>query len=184
MHFKQLKDLPSIDVHQELEQMLHNNVLSWQHMNQICINATVDNDNPYAGVGSLDLDWARASETENGIHVPKRETALREQDFTELCSVFVGTQFEQLYTILTDNYTVGRVRLMRSEPRYAMTWHYDYNNRIHYPIKTQFGCFMVIEKQIEHLEKNKWYWTETNQCYHTAFNGSNEDRIHMVACIL
>ena len=106
MHFKQLTELTSIDVYLELERMLSNNTLSWQHMNQICINATVDNDNPYAGVGSLDLDWANASETENGIHVPKRETALREQDFTELCSVFVGTQFEQLYNILTDNYTV------------------------------------------------------------------------------
>ena len=52
------------------------------------------------------------------------------------------------------------------------------------PIKTQFGCHMVIEKEVEHLEKNKWYWTETKKCYHTAFNGSNEDRIHMVACLL
>ena len=184
MHFEKLTNLPSLDVYDELDAMVEYGLLTWDYMNQICINVPQNNDSPYAGIGSLDLDWANVKETKDGLVAPPREVPLHEHDFTELCSIFKDTNIEQLYNAMTSIYKVGRVRLMRTEPRYAMSWHYDYNNRLHYPVKTQFGCFMVIEKQIEHLEKNCWYWTETNQKYHTAFNGSNDDRIHMVACIL
>ena len=53
----------------------------------------------------------------------------------------------------------------------------------HYPVKTQDGCFMVIENEIKYLELNNWYWTNT-VLLHTAFNASKEDRIHLVAVIL
>ena len=183
-HFEVLQELPCVDVYPHLEDMIAQHLLTWQYMDQICINAPQGQDSPYAGVGSLDLDWANAKNTPDGLDVPPRTVALNEHDFVNLCSVFQGTVFETLYTALTDKYRVGRVRLMKTTPRYAMSWHYDYNHRLHYPIKTQFGCFMVIEDEILHLEKNTWYWTATSKNYHTAFNGSNEERIHMVACLL
>lgn len=184
MHFEKLQELPCPDLLPQLDDMLRQGILTWEYMDQICVNAPQGQDSPYAGVGSLDLDWANAENTESGLHVPPREQALNEHDFVELCSVFKDTAFETVYTALTDQYRVGRVRLMKSLPRYAMSWHYDYNDRLHYPVKTQFGCFMVIEDQIQHLEQNTWYWTATNGNYHTAFNGSNEERIHLVACLL
>ena len=72
---------------------------------------------------------------------------------------------------------------MKLEHKECLSWHKDYNDRLHIPIITHDGCFMIIEKQIEHLEANKLYFTETTK-YHTAINGSFRPRVHFVACII
>ena len=91
--------------------------------------------------------------------------------------------FENVYHELEKVYDIGRVRIMKSKSKTCLTWHKDDTPRVHYPIKTQRGCFMVIEDEIMHLEQNKWYWTDTI-VKHTAFNSSLEDRIHLVVTIL
>ena len=72
---------------------------------------------------------------------------------------------------------------MNSQPKTCLTWHTDNTTRIHYPMKTQDGCFMIIEDEVKHLEKNKWYHTDTRY-EHTAMNASRETRMHLVACVL
>ena len=41
---------------------------------------------------------------------------------------------------------------------------------------------MVIGDEVMHLKQNKWYWTNTLM-KHTAFNGSREDRLHLVVTV-
>ena len=106
----------------------------------------------------------------------------REWDFTVLCDIFKNTVFEDIYKELKKRYILGRVRLMRNESKTCLTWHTDTSPRIHYPIKTQKGCFMVIGDEVMHLKQNKWYWTNTLM-KHTAFNGSREDRLHLVVTV-
>jgi hypothetical protein len=72
---------------------------------------------------------------------------------------------------------------MKSKPKTCLSWHVDTTPRIHFPIKTQDGCFMVIDNEVQHLTKNTWWWTNT-VAPHTAFNASKEDRIHLVAVVL
>jgi hypothetical protein len=188
-HFKHLTHLPQLDLLTELDTMMDTGVIHWPDLNQLCLNTTTEYpDSPYYGVGSLDLDYDAAYEEidENGHErkiVPKRSVMLSERDFTELATPFKNTLFEEFYQILTDNYLVGRVRIMKMRPNHSMSWHYDYNTRLHYPLKTQIGCFMLIEDEVLHLEQNNWYYTDTKK-YHTAFNGSREDRLHIVACLL
>ena len=68
---------------------------------------------------------------------------------------------------------------MKSKIKTCLSWHNDSSPRIHYPIKTQDGCLMVIGDEVKHLEQDKWWWTDTT-ITHTALNGSREERIHLV----
>lgn len=189
-HYTQLTNLPIYtNLLEELNKLLASNVISWTDSNQICLNSIIGHETNYKkGTGSLSLDWDNATEIideygNQSIHVPQYETPLTEQDFTVLCGQFKGTVFEELYTELTKNYSVGRVRIMKSKSKTCLTWHVDSTPRIHFPIKTQEGCFMIIEDEVKHLPQQTWWHTNT-LLPHTAFNGSKEDRIHLVAVIL
>ena len=72
---------------------------------------------------------------------------------------------------------------MNSLPKTCLSWHEDQTPRLHYPIKTQSGCFMVIENESKHLKQNQWYWTNTT-VPHTAFNGSKQPRLHLIVTVL
>ena len=188
-NFKQITTLPIYDLYSELNRLIENNTISWSKENQICINTTEQNpDNFLLGCGSLDFDWNNSKTIvdqygNESIVVSDHKVKYTEQDFSILCSQFKNTLFEDVYMQLCNNYKLGRVRLMKSKSKTCLSWHVDNSTRIHYPIKTQEGCFMVIEDEVKYLEPNNWYWTDT-VLLHTAFNASKEDRIHLVAVIL
>lgn len=151
---------------------------------QVCLNTTVDKPNDmYLGTGSLVKDWDNSYYENGNLVVPDRPVPLKESDFTELCSQFRGTLFEDVYYKLKQKYNIGRVRLMTSQPKTCLTWHRDDSHRIHYPIKTQFGCMMVFDDKPYILEQNHWYYTKTDQ-FHTAVNASKGTRTHLVACVI
>lgn len=152
---------------------------------QYCITAPKGHeDDIFYGTGSLKYDWTKSTISEDGrVNVPLRDTVVLEEHFTEVCNLFKNTKFEELYHALSEKYVLGRFRVMMMDPSMCLSWHQDTEERIHYPIKTQEGCFMVIEDEVKHLEQNKWYYTKTLK-KHTAFNGSKERRIHLVANIL
>jgi len=185
-YFTEINDLPKLSLDVELQTLFDKEILAgWPHHSQICVNSIAGHTaNWHFGAASLEYDWNKEIVLSNGNkQVPKREISLQENDFTELCDVFVGTLFEELYHCLQKKYKIGRVRLMKLNPQKCMTWHKDNTKRLHYPIKTQDGCFMVIDNEILHLKKQQWYLTDT-AVKHTAFNGSHEHRIHLVATIL
>jgi len=182
-------DLPTFDLYNEFQKMVDDKKIFWPNRNnQICLNTTEAGPDDFVyGTGSLVKDWANSKEiSENGlitIHVPKRDPILHEHQFVNLVSVFRGTLFEQVYQSLKSQFNLGRVRLMKQQPMTCMTWHDDSSKRLHYPIKTQTGCMMVIEDEVMHIPQNQWWMTDTTK-YHTALNGSDQSRIHLVAAIL
>jgi hypothetical protein len=188
-NFIELSDLPSFDLRTDLHFLLQNKKISWPKSNQICLNTIASEPTNYLkGTNSLIYDWDNAKDTidEYGnkeLVVSLHKSPLQEENFTVLCKQFENTVFETVYNLLSQQYKLGRVRLMKSSPKSCLSWHTDSSSRIHYPIKTQEGCFMIIENEVKHLEANKWYWTDTIKP-HTAFNSSKEDRIHLVAVIL
>ena len=188
-YFKELDDLPVLDLWTPLQKMLSDKTLDWGRNNQICINTVASEpDNYKLGTGSLIYDWDNAIITtdKNGIEkhdVPLFKHPYKETDFTELCNQFKGTEFETVYNELKSKYDIARVRVMKMGVKYCMSWHNDTTIRIHYPIKTQPECFMVIEDEVAHLEQDKWHWTDTTK-NHTALNASAEDRIHLVVAVL
>lgn len=186
-YFKQITDLPT-----EINLMDHLTPEMIQCLNdygQIGINSIPGHENDYTlGIGSLDRDWKNLKITsEKGIvkyNIPDNKSKrLHERNFTVLCDIFKNTPFEEIYNTLGEKYLLGRVRIFKSDPKTCLTWHDDGSSpRIHYPMKTQMGCFMVIEDEVKHLGVNEWWWTDTRKL-HTAFNASKESRIHLVGVI-
>jgi hypothetical protein len=185
-NFKLLDDLPIYDLHTEFLRLLNENKIWWYHQinDQICLNATEsDPDNCLTGRGSLFLDWDNSFKKDGRLIVLPRKVPLKEESFTVLCTGFKDSLFEDVYNSITEKYIVGRIRIMNNLPKTCLTWHIDETPRLHYPIKTQDGCFMVIENESKHLKQNQWYFTNT-VLQHTAFNGSSDERLHLVVTIL
>lgn len=187
-HFSKI-DLPNYDTLLiELNSLLNLNILTWGTHDQICLNSLPGHeDNFHKGVGSLTLDWNNHNTSSvNGIsniEVMPKTIPLTEYEFTVLCNQFKGTIFETLYNMLDRRYILGRVRIMKLNPKSCLSWHTDESGRLHYPILTQEGCLLVIEDEVMHLPLGQWYMVDTTK-KHTAFNGSRQSRIHLVAVIL
>lgn len=179
-NFTELDFLPKYDLLQELKLLEHK--LDWGKLNQICINTLPDDpDNYHVGAGSLYLNWQKAKD--GNVSWALKDNPPHESDFTEIASVFKNTLFEKLIDNLRQYYEIGRVRLMRSNPKTTLTWHKDDTIRLHYPLETYDGCFMVIGNDIKKLEVGKWYETNT-LVNHTAFNGSTKRRLHLVVNVI
>ena len=76
------------------------------------------------------------------------------------------------------------IRILLKEPRSTLSWHRDPEPRLHIPIITNPGCIMVIDNVAKHMPADGSVWVTNNTKYHNAFNGGEENRIHLVACVL
>jgi hypothetical protein len=187
-YFKEIELPLYTGVAKELDNLLKTETISWYY-GQICLNSTVEQPNNYKfGTGSLYYDWDNKQDkiSETGditSNVPLRDVMVHEHEFVVLCNQFKNTIFEDIYNTVSKKYHIGRVRLMKSESKTCLSWHTDPSCRLHYPIKTQEGCLMVIEDEVCHLKQDNWYITSTKY-KHTALNASKESRIHLVVDIL
>tara|TARA_B100001057_G_scaffold483013_1_gene559204 strand:- start:56 stop:649 length:594 start_codon:yes stop_codon:yes gene_type:complete len=191
INFEKIDFLPTYDLYSEFTKMLNDGKINWfkdkwnkDIDDQICLTSTKnDPDNFLLGRASLYYDWDNSKEVDGKLVVEPRKVPLQEEDFTELCSAYKGTLFEEVYNRLTQHFIVGRIRFMNLKPKQCLTWHQDTTYRIHYPMKTQDGCMMIINDEVKHLPKDTWWKTFTTS-KHTALNASKEGRLHLVACVL
>jgi hypothetical protein len=187
-YFKEVELPIYTEVAEELYRLIQSETIHW-HNGQICLNSTADQpDNFKFGVGSLQYDWDNMCEEISPMGdityvVPLRTAIIHEYEFVLLCTQFKNTVFEDIYNTVSGKYRIGRARLMKSEPKTCLSWHRDFNSRLHYPIKTQDGCLMIIDDEVLHLEQSTWYLTNTTK-FHTAINASKESRIHLVFDII
>ena len=114
----------------------------------------------------------------------KRDKPIDESKYTELVQEFKGTYFEEVFNILKKNFKLGRARILLKEPRSTLSWHRDPEPRLHIPIITNKGCRMVIEDVSKHMPADGSVTITNNTKYHNFFNGGEQNRIHLVACIL
>ena len=114
----------------------------------------------------------------------KRDKAIDESKYTELVPEFKGTYFEEVFNVLRKNFKLGRVRILLKEPRSTLSWHRDPEPRLHIPIITNKGCRMVIEDVSKHMPADGTVTITNNTKYHNFFNGGEQNRIHLVACVL
>ena len=113
-----------------------------------------------------------------------RDVGIDESKYTEFVKDFEHTYFKEVYEQLSKNYKLGRVRLLLKEPRSTLSWHRDPEPRLHIPIYTNPGAIMVIDKRAHHMPADGSVWITNNLKYHNAFNGGEENRVHLVACVL
>ena len=113
-----------------------------------------------------------------------RAKKINESAYTEFVKDFADTYFKEVYEELSKKFRLGRVRILLKEPRSTLSWHRDPEPRLHIPIITNPGCIMVIDEKAKHLPADGSAWITNNTKYHNAFNGGEEGRVHLVACVL
>jgi hypothetical protein len=83
-----------------------------------------------------------------------RDRQIKEEAYTEFVKEFENTYFKKVYDTLAKKFKLGRVRIL------------------------------LIENVAKHLPADGSVWITNNTKYHNAFNGGEEGRIHLVACVL
>ena len=151
------------------------------HFGAIPINQIPNDTSSISGNNIRGKYWTIADETGKEV---ARDIDIDESKYTQLVPEFEKTYFKEVYETLTDKFKLGRVRLLLKEPRSTLSWHKDPECRLHVPIITNKGCSMVIENVAKHLPADGKVWITNNTKYHNFFNGGEQARIHLVACVL
>ena len=113
-----------------------------------------------------------------------RDVSINETDYCEFVKDYENTDFKEVYDKLSTKFKLGRVRILLKTPRSTLSWHRDPEPRLHVPIITNPGSIMVIDNIAMHMPADGSVWITNNTKYHNAFNGGEENRIHLVACVL
>lgn len=130
--------------------------------------------------------WIRPDDTYTEV---ARDDLVDEANYSELDPAFVGTYFEEVIEQLramaqAGGGQIGRVRVNLKAPFNCNSWHRDPEPRLHIPIATNPGCLFIVNHHCTHLPADgSVYFTDTRG-YHSALNGGDSGRIHLVAAVL
>ena len=147
----------------------------------IPMNKIPGDENSIKGHNVRGIYWTKPDESGKEV---ARDKPIDESKYTELTNEFKNTYFEEVYKVLRSKFKLGRVRILLKEPRSTLSWHKDPEPRLHIPIITNPGCKMVIEDVAKHLPADGHVTITNNTKYHNFFNGGEQSRIHLVACVL
>ena len=124
--------------------------------------------------------WLRSDE--RYVEEP-REELVPEADFSEFNPQFAGTYFEDVHSALSSRFPIGRTRILSKGLYNCNSWHRDPEPRLHIPIITNPGSLFVVNHHVTHLPADgSVYFTDT-RAYHTAINGGETRRVHIVAAL-
>jgi len=151
------------------------------HFGAISLNQIPGDKESIKGHNMRGQYWTIPNETGKEV---SRDIKIDESKYTQVVPEFKNTYFEEVYKILRSKFKLGRVRLLLKEPRSTLSWHKDPEPRLHIPIITNLGCSMVIENVAKHLPADGSVTITNNTKYHNFFNGGEQARIHLVACVL
>mgnify|MGYP001255843350 FL=1 len=151
------------------------------HFAGIPLNKIPGDPDSVKGNNVRGIYWTKPDST--GVEV-QRESKIDEHKYTEFVDDFKNTYFKEVYDQLTKKYKLGRMRLLLKEPRSTLSWHRDPEPRLHIPIYTNPGAIMVVDNVAKHMPADGSVWITNNTKYHNAFNGGEENRVHLVACVL
>ncbi len=185
---KEFKNFTRTDIQFDVKKLQEatNKILSkmeWRewHVKGLCINKIPGDSTSVQGENLRGMYWTRPDHTGEEVI---REKQIKEKLYTELNQQFVGTYFEEVYNELNKHYKIGRVRILLKEPRTTLSWHRDPEPRLHLAILTNPGSILVVDDEAMHIPSDGHVWFANTRKYHNAFNGGEEDRIHLVATYL
>ena len=124
--------------------------------------------------------WLRGDE--RYVEEP-REELVPEVDFSQFNPKFQGTYFEHVHAELTKRFPIGRTRVLSKGLYNCNSWHRDPEPRLHIPVLSNPGSLFVVNHHVTHLPADgSVYFTDTRG-YHTALNGGETRRVHIVAAL-
>lgn len=112
-----------------------------------------------------------------------REDLVEESQFSQFNPEFSGTYFEDVHRELTRRFPIGRMRVLSKGLYNCNSWHRDPEPRLHIPVISNPGSLFVVNHHVTHLPADgSVYFTDTRG-YHTALNGGDTHRVHIVAAL-
>ena len=151
------------------------------HFGAIPLNQIPNDEESIKGNNVRGVYWTKPDETGKEV---SRDVQIDESKYTQIVPEFESTYFNHVYDLIKKKFKIGRVRILLKEPRSTLSWHRDPEPRLHIPIITNQGCSMVIENVAKHLPADGSVTITNNTKYHNFFNGGEQARIHLVACVL
>ena len=151
------------------------------HFGAICLTRKPGDPDSVKGHKARGLYWTKPNKSGKEV---SRDIHIDESEYSEFIPDYENTYFKEVYNVISSKYKLGRVRILLKEPRSTLSWHRDPEPRLHIPIITNPGSIMVIDSVAKHLPADGSVWITNNTKYHNAFNGGEENRIHLVACVL
>ncbi len=151
------------------------------HFGAICLSRKPGDPESIKGNKARGLYWTKPDKSGKEV---SRDINIKESDYSEFVPDYENTYFKEVFDTLSSKYKLGRVRILLKEPRSTLSWHRDPEPRLHIPIITNPGCLMVIDNVAKHMPADGSVWITNNTKYHNAFNGGEENRVHLVACVL
>lgn len=151
------------------------------HFGAICLTRKPGDPESIKGQKSRGLYWTKPDKSGKEV---SRDVEINESEYSEFIPDYKNTYFKEVFDTLSKKYKLGRVRILLKEPRSTLSWHRDPEPRLHIPIITNPGCLMVIDNVAKHMPADGSVWITNNTKYHNAFNGGEENRIHLVANVL
>lgn len=124
--------------------------------------------------------WLRPDQSYEEV---PREEYVDEAAFSEFDPQFAGTYFEEVHWALSQRFTIGRMRVLSKGLYNCNSWHRDPEPRLHIPVITNPGSLFIVNHHVTHLPADgSVYFTDTRG-YHTALNGGETRRVHIVAAL-
>ncbi len=154
--------------------------LGEKDINAICLTQIPGDKNSITGGNVRGIYWTTPDHTNKEV---QRENIIDEKKYSQFVELFADTYFKEVYDELTSKYKLGRVRILWKLARTTLSWHRDPEPRLHIAILTNPGSIMVIDSIAFNIPADGSVWLTDTTKYHNAFNGGEEDRIHMVATL-
>lgn len=117
------------------------------------------------------------------------EAMIEEARFTRIAEPFQGSYTETVIEELKESYKLGRIRFLTLAPRTNYSWHKDVEEmRLHIPLKTTLANFFIWQEgptlMADRMRNAGSVYLFHTKCYHTAVNGDNETRVHLVLNVI
>ena len=151
------------------------------HFGAICLTRKPGDPDSVKGNKARGVYWTKPDKSGKEV---SRDVTIDEAEYSEFVPDYENTYFKEVFDTLSVKYKLGRVRILLKEPRSTLSWHRDPEPRLHIPIITNKGCRMVIEDVCKHMPADGTVTITNNTKYHNFFNGGEQNRIHLVACVL
>ena len=124
--------------------------------------------------------WTRVDDSYTEV---PRDIMVDESAYSEFNPLFADTYLAQVYEQLIARFPIGRMRVLGKDPYNCNSWHRDPEPRLHIPIISNPGSLFIVNHHCTHLPADgSVYFTDTRG-YHTALNGGEDSRVHIVAAL-
>jgi hypothetical protein len=130
-----------------------------------------------------DLSGLFYTRVDNSLKEVQREERVDEFAFSEFVPRFSETYLHEVWQCLREVAPIGRMRLLSKGLYNCNSWHRDPEPRLHIPIISNPGSLFIVNHHVTHLPADgSVYFTDTRG-YHTALNGGESRRVHIVAAL-